>query len=66
VKLSGHLYATTCLSACVRRGIAPGESLSLALLQVVVVTAPLGCCSSRWGQHYGALCPETWDFKART
>ena len=62
----GCMFAAACLRLCERRGVEPGESLHRHSCQVVVVAAPLGCRSSRWGQHYRAPRPEAWSLEVKT
>jgi len=61
------VHVCCCLSRlCERRGVEPGESLHRHSCLVVVVAAPMGRRSSRWGQHYRAPRPEAWSLGVKT
>lgn len=62
----GCMFAAACLRLCERCGVEPGESLHRHSCLVVVVAAPLGRRSSRWGQHYRAPRPEVWSLGVKT
>jgi hypothetical protein len=55
------------LSECVRKAWRySGRKPSPALLQVVVVAAPLGASFFSWGHHYGTSLPEIWSLEVKT
>jgi len=61
------VHVCCCLSRlCERRGVEPGESLHRHSCLVVVVAAPMGRRSSRWGQHYRAPRPDAWSLGGNT